>query len=212
MYVAQIMSTRLDTVTQTAKATQAAQIMREKGRRYLPVVDEQGKLVGLLSRAELARAEPSAITTLSVGEINYLTAKVTVKQLMVREVISCSPETLIEEAGQLMRDRRIGCLPVVEGGQLVGIITQTDILDFLLNIMGCRLADSHRVAVQLPNKPRSLANFLLRINDQGGYIATVVAPVSEIENSKRITIVRYLAKQPEQLEAQLEAQGYELME
>ncbi len=211
MYVAQIMSTRLDTVTQTAKATQAAQIMREKGRRYLPVVDEQGKLVGLLSRAELARAEPSAITTLSVGEINYLTAKVTVDQLMVHKVVTCSPDTLVEEAGQLMRDRKVGCLPVVEEENLVGLVTQTDIFNFFLEITGCGLPDSARIAVHLKDEKGELGNLLDRINDFGGYIATVVSPLSPDETGKRIAIVRYRADNPSDLDRHLQELGYELV-
>ncbi|HPB75303.1 MAG TPA: CBS domain-containing protein, partial [Chromatiaceae bacterium] len=81
MYVETIMSRPVDTVTAEIKLSQVAHEMRAKGRRFLPVVDAAGVLIGLLSHREVERAAPSAITTLSVGEVNYLMAKVTVGQV-----------------------------------------------------------------------------------------------------------------------------------
>ncbi|MES9887199.1 MAG: CBS domain-containing protein, partial [Candidatus Sedimenticola sp. 6PFRAG1] len=78
MYVEQIMSREVDTATEDMKLSHAAQLMREKERRFLPVVDGEQRLVGLFSHRELAQSEPSAITTLSVGEVNYLTSKITI--------------------------------------------------------------------------------------------------------------------------------------
>jgi len=211
MYVEKIMSRPVDTVTADLKLSQAAHQMRAKGRRFLPVVDGDGRLLGLLSHRELERAEPSAITTLSVGEVNYLMAKIKVEQVMRREVITCGPGTLIEVAGQLMRDRRIGSLPVVdERMQLLGIITDDDILDFFLAITGCGMEDTTRIAVHLPDRVGELAKLLAAINGQGGYIATVVSPVSPDETGMRIVIVRFRAPDPDALDRYLRSQGYDL--
>lgn len=211
MYVEQIMTRAVDTVTADMKLSHAAQVMREKSRRYLPVVDDKNHLVGLFSQKELDRAEPSAITTLSVGEVNYLTAKITVGELMVREVITCAPDTLVEDAGRLIRDRRIGNLPVIDNGELVGVVSETDILDFFLDVMGCGMDNATRIAVSLPNKARALGSLLHEINDAGGYIATVVSPVSQMSSPKRVAIVRYTAEQPQQVDETLRQQGYELI-
>jgi len=211
MYVEKIMSRPVDTVTADLKLSQAAHQMRAKGRRFLPVVDGDGRLLGLLSHRALERAEPSAITTLSVGEVNYLMAKIKVEQVMRREVITCGPGTLIEVAGQLMRDRRIGSLPVVdERMQLLGIITDDDILDFFLAITGCGMEDTTRIAVHLPDRVGELAKLLAAINGQGGYIATVVSPVSPDETGMRIVIVRFRAPDPDALDRYLRSQGYDL--
>jgi acetoin utilization protein AcuB len=211
MYVEQIMSHPVDSVTADLKLSQVAHLMREKGRRFLPVVDDRQHLVGLLSHREVERAEPSAITTLSVGEVNYLMAKVRVEQMMRREVISCGPRTLVEEAGRLMRERRIGSLPVVESdGRLVGIVTDDDILDFLLAITGCNVLDSTRITVHLPDRTGELGRLLNAINAGGGYIATVVSPVDPDETGMRIAIVRYRAEDPAGLDRQLREQGYDL--
>ena len=211
MYVEQIMTREVDTVMADMKLSHAAQVMREKGRRYLPVVDDKNHLVGLFSQKELDRAAPSSITTLSVGEVNYLTSKITVGELMVREVITCAPDTLVEEAGQLIRDKHIGNLPVIDNGELVGVVSETDILDFFLDIMGCGLDEATRIAVSLPNKARALGGLLHKINDAGGYIATVVSPVSQMGSSKRAAIVRYIADDPEALDKHLREIGYDLV-
>ena len=211
MYVAQIMSTKLDSVGKETKLSHAASMMREKNRRFLPVVDEKNRLEGLLSHKEMARAAPSDITTLSVGEVNYLTAKITVGEVMQRAPLTCGPSTLVEEAGLLMRQNRVGCLPVLHGDHLVGVITEDDILDFLLDITGCNLTDTARIAVHLPDQTGMLSNLLKKINEYGGYIATVVSPVSPVEPGKRIAIIRYRADNPAGLDDHLQELGYDLV-
>jgi acetoin utilization protein AcuB len=211
MYVQQIMSRPVDSVSADIKLRDAAQLMRERGRRFLPVVDADQHLVGLLSHRELEKAEPSSITTLSVGEVNYLMAKVTVADVMHKAVISCAPDTLVEEAGRLMREKGIGSLPVVQEGRLVGIVTDDDILDFLLAITGSNLTDSTRIAVHLPDRTGELGTLLKAINGLGGYIATVVSPVLPDETGMRVAIIRYRADDPAALDRRLRAQGYDLI-
>jgi acetoin utilization protein AcuB len=211
MYVEQIMSRDIDTVTGETKISHAAQIMREHNRRYLPVVDGSGQLVGLFGHKELASAEPSAITTLDVGEVNYLTSRITVGQLMRKAPATCSPSTLIEVAGQLIREHKIGSLPVIENDRLVGVVSETDILDFFLDITGCTLTDTARIAVSLPDEVGALGNLLDCINDHGGYIATVVSPVTRDQGGNRTAIVRYRSEDPASLDAHLRDQGYTLI-
>jgi acetoin utilization protein AcuB len=98
---------------------------------------------------------------------------------MDKKPFSCTRRTLIETAGQIIRENKIGCLPVVEDGRVVGVVSETDILDFFLDITGSTLSETTRIAVKLPNKMRELANFLNRISDGGGYISSVVSPTSE---------------------------------
>lgn len=211
MYVETIMSRPVDTVTAEIKLSQVAHEMRAKGRRFLPVVDAAGVLIGLLSHREVERAAPSAITTLSVGEVNYLMAKVTVGQVMRREVISCTPRTLVEVAGQLMRTKGIGCLPVIDAaGRLVGIVTDDDILDFFLAITGCGLDDTTRLAVHLPDRTGELSRFLGAINAQGGYIATVVSPVAPDATGMRVVIARYRAADPAAVDRHLRDLGIDI--
>ncbi len=211
MYISEIMSTRLDTVTADTKLSHAAKLMREQQRRFLPVVDEEMHLVGLFGHRELASAEPSSITTLSVGEVNYLTSKVTVGQLMKKNPLTCTPNTLVEEAGFVIRQHKVGCLPVLEDDRLVGVVSVSDILDFFLDITGCGLSDTTRIAVKLPDQKGALGRLLNAINDFGGYIATVVSPVEQDEQGRRTAIIRHRSSDPETLDRHLQELGYELV-
>ncbi|HHV63482.1 MAG TPA: CBS domain-containing protein [Peptococcaceae bacterium] len=137
MYVEQFMTSRVITVHPNESILNAMNIMKTKGINRLPVVSG-GKLVGLVTDGDLRAASPSPITTLSKFEMNELLSKVSIRDVAVKKVITCTPRTLIEDAALLMRENKIGALPVMEGDKLVGIITQTDILDAFLDIVGAR--------------------------------------------------------------------------
>ncbi|OQX31609.1 MAG: hypothetical protein B0D96_12650 [Candidatus Sedimenticola endophacoides] len=203
MYVEQIMSREVESATEDMKLSHAAQLMREHQRRFLPVVNDRRQLVGLLTHRELAGAEPSAITTLSVGEVNYLTSKITVGQLMGRTPLTCGPKTLVEEAGYLIRKHRVPALPVIDEGIVVGVVSESDILDFL--------RDSSRIAVHLADETGALTRLLERINEFGGYIANVVSPLSIDQTGNRIVIVRYRSDNPASLDEHLRGLGYDLI-
>jgi CBS domain-containing protein len=115
-------------VTCTSRTTlpEAHKLLMEKRIRRLLVVDD-GKLVGIITRGDIRGAEPSGATTLSVWELHYLLARLTIGEIMTRNPITVSPETPIYQAAKIMLDKKIAGLPVVEGHQVVGIITESDI-------------------------------------------------------------------------------------
>jgi CBS domain-containing protein len=88
---------------------------------------DDGKLVGIITRGDVRGAEPSDATTLSIYELNYLLAKLTVAKIMTTNPITVTPDTPIREAARLMLEKKIAGLPVVEGARVVGIITESDI-------------------------------------------------------------------------------------
>ncbi|MFQ5399881.1 MAG: CBS domain-containing protein [Anaerolineae bacterium] len=110
----------------------AHKLMREKGIRRMPVV-KNGKVVGIVTRSDVRKAQPSSATTLNVWEMNYLLAKLELKDIMTRDVVTIAPNDTIKKAAELMHDRQIGALPVVEDGRLVGIITESDIFRILVS-------------------------------------------------------------------------------
>jgi CBS domain-containing protein len=105
---------------------EAYKLMKDRRIRRLPVV-ERGKLVGIVTLGDVREASPSDATTLSIYELNYLLSQLSVDQIMTRDVLVVGPETSIREAARMMLDRKIGGLPVVEGGKVVGILTESDI-------------------------------------------------------------------------------------
>jgi acetoin utilization protein AcuB len=211
MYVERIMTRDLVTVTEKTKLARLSELMREHKLRHLPVVDDAGRLVGIVSHRDVQRAEPSPITTLDVGEVNYLLSKVTAGQVMHDDVVTASPEMLVEQAGCLMRDRRVGCLPVVDGDRLVGILTGVDLIDFFLEVTGCQVVDAARITVHLPDDPGMLAGLLSAVNHAGGKIVTVVSPTNPDESGQRVAIVRYRADDLQVILDDLREAGYDIV-
>jgi len=114
----------------------AYRLMKDKKVRRLPVVDAHQKLVGIVSITDVKEAAPSDASTLSIYEMHYLMAKLTIASIMTKEVLCVTPEQSVAEAAKLMLERKIGGLPVMEGDKLVGIITESDIFRMVVKQYG----------------------------------------------------------------------------
>ncbi len=119
------------TITPQTTLPEARQLMDKYHIRRLPVLSK-GKLVGIVTRGDLRAAQASDATTLSVYELNYLLDKTPAKEFMAYEPITISPDAPIGEAARRMMQHKVGGLPVVENGELVGIITETDFCRLLI--------------------------------------------------------------------------------
>ena len=135
MFVRNYMTKAPITISKKTPVFEALEIMKKYNIRHLPVVSD-GKLDGVVTEKMLLTVSPSPATSLSIYELNYLLAKMTVADAMVKQVLMVTPDTTIEEAAMLMRENKIGSVPVVEDGNLVGIITVVDIFDALLKFFG----------------------------------------------------------------------------
>ena len=144
----------------------ALNMLRREHIRRAPVVKD-GELSGIVSSHDLLNASPSQATSLSIWEMNYLLSKITVSDVMTKEVITVDVNTPIEEAARIMADNKIGGLPVTRGKKLVGIVTETDIFKLFLELLGARDAGV-RVTALLPEKPGSLAKLSKAITESGG--------------------------------------------
>ncbi len=147
MYVQQFMTSQVITVSPNESILNAMNIMKTKKINRLPVVSN-GKLVGIVTDGDLRAASPSPVTSLSKFEMNELLSKVSIIDVAVKKVVTCTPDTLIEDGALLMREYKIGALPVLEGNKLVGIITQNNILDAFLDIMGAR-SPGKRIVIEV---------------------------------------------------------------
>ena len=135
MYVKNYMSTDLVTITPDTTVIKARDLMRQHDIHRLPVV-VKGQLVGLLTESVIAKNSPSTATSLSVHELNYLLNKTTAADIMIRRVITTSPDALLEQAASEMRNMDVGVLVVMDHAQLVGIITDKDIFEAFIDING----------------------------------------------------------------------------
>ena len=121
------MSTPVISVSSSTSISSAHQIMKKNNIRRLPIVDDD-RLVGIVTIGDVREASPSDATTLSIWELNYLWAQLTVEKVMSKKVVSVTPDTPMVEAAEKMLDNKVSGLPVLdENGKLVGILTESDI-------------------------------------------------------------------------------------
>ncbi len=207
MFVKNRMTTNPFTVTPENTVPEAIDVMTSRRVRHLPVVSD-GRVVGVLSHSDIAEAGPSRATTFSAGEVNYLLAKLRVAKVMTRDPITISPDSLLEEAAVLMRDNKIEMLPVVADGRLVGVLTESAILDSFIEILGFRDPGT-RLTVEARDEPGVLAklsgimathgaNILhLAVYRGQGDVSTVVVGVNSLNTAD--------------LEADIESQGFHIV-
>ena len=168
MLVGERMSHPVLTVSPDMSALDAQAFMRREHIRRAPVIQD-GKLVGIVTESDLLNASPTQATLLSVWEINYLVSKIKVSQVMTKKVMTIGEDTPIEEAAREMIDNKIGGLPVLRDGKVVGIITETDLFKVMLEMLGAR-QQGVRVSVLVPNKAGEIAGLSKAIFDAGGNI------------------------------------------
>jgi len=157
------------TITTDTSLKEALDLIRSKPFRHLPVLDENGKLVGIVTEKSLVYASPTPTTTLSVFEVDYILSRTKIEQIVHDPVITVRPDLPIEEAARVMVDHRIGCLPVVEDDKLIGIISDTDIFRVFVEGLGGG-HPSLRITVVVPEKVGSLARITSRAAALGGNI------------------------------------------
>jgi acetoin utilization protein AcuB len=172
VFVKERMTTKVIVAAPDLSVPEALNTMHRSGIRRMPVVDKKGALVGIVSDRDLLRASPSPATSLSVYEIPYLLSKISVKNVMTGKVITVTGDTPLEDAARIMADHKIGGLPVVDGGALIGIITETDLFRLFVELLAAR-DPGVRVTMLVPNVPGELAKVTRAIADSGGNIVAM---------------------------------------
>ncbi|MCK8600553.1 CBS domain-containing protein [Desulfoferrobacter suflitae] len=158
MYVGWKMKTHLLTATPETSVFKAREMMDEHRISHLPVTDGKAGLLGIVTDRDLKEAWASSATTLSVYELTYVLQKLVIANVMTKNVITATPDMTIERAARIILDHKIGALPVLKNGKLVGIITTTDLMDVLLMALG--LSDDTK-------------RFSLLVRDRMGVLAQV---------------------------------------
>lgn len=148
---------------------EALAYMRQKKVHRFPVVDNKGRLVGIVSRSDLLYAAPSSATSLSIWEVTYMLNQIKVAEVMTRKVITVDTDYPIEEAARLMRQHAIGGMPVLRDGQPVGIITESDIFDVFLELLMAQ-EKGVRLTALAPYFKGSMAQIASAVTARGGLI------------------------------------------
>jgi acetoin utilization protein AcuB len=188
MFVSDWMARKVFTVSPDDSIAEAAKLAKEKGIKHLPVVQGE-KLKGILSDRDIKEYVPSKATSLDVYELHYLLAKTKVKEVMKTKVYTTTPDTPIEEAAMLMRDQKIGCLPVIENNKVAGIISDRDIFKVLVDITGVRHG-GHRVCVLVEDRPGSVKEVADIIRKYGFSLQSVLTSYERVDPGYRHVVIR----------------------
>ena len=167
--------------------TDARSLMDREKVGHIPVLNKNNELVGLVTRADLLKAGPSPATSLDVYEISYLLSKLTVEKVMEKKVITVQENEVVEEAARIMADNSIGCLPVLNGSLLTGIITDSDIFHFFINAYGAR-HKGIRITINFKDKLGQFAAFAGALAARGGNIVAFVTSEGDDVAHRRATI------------------------
>jgi len=188
MFVSQWMTKKVFTIDPNDSVTDVVRIMKEQRIKHIPVV-KNGRLKGIISDRDIKEFSPSRATTLDMYELHYLLANTKVLELMKTEVITTSPEIPVEEAAMLMYDQGVGCLPVLEGGILVGIISDRDIFRVLVDITGVRHG-GNRITLTVEDRPGSIKDVADIIRKHGFQLQSILTSYEKVMEGRRSVVVR----------------------
>jgi acetoin utilization protein AcuB len=186
MLVGERMSKPVITIRPEMSMPEALDLMHKEHIRRLPVVNQLGEMVGIVTEADLLKASPSEATSLSIYEVTYLLSKLTVNRIMTKKVVTVTEDTPLEEAARIMADNNFSGLPVMRGKALVGMITETTLFRIFLELLGARRAGI-RVTVSMPDKPGELAGLTKAIQAVGGNIIALGTFMGESPSEGLVT-------------------------
>ena len=200
------MTRELVTVVPETTAAEALALCRVNRIRHLPVLEGR-RLVGVISDRDLRAATPA------LGDLARAEAldRIRVADEMARDVATAGPEDPIEDAAMAMYERKIGCLPVVDGEDLVGILTTSDVMRALVRLVGAHKPGS-RLEVALPSRSGSMAEVTQIVRDEGVDIVSILASSeNEDEAGERVAVLRVATIDPKQVVESLRAAEYRIL-
>ena len=200
------MTRELVTVVSETTAAEALALFRMNRIRHLPVLEGR-RLVGVISDRDLRAATPA------LGDLARAEAldRIRVADEMARDVTTAGPEDPIEDAAMAMYERKIGCLPVVDGEDLVGILTTSDVMRALVRLVGAHKPGS-RLEVALPSRSGSMAEVTQIVRDEGVDIVSILASSeNEDEAGERVAVLRVATIDPKQVVESMRAAEYRIL-
>jgi len=204
MLVKDWMAAPVFSVGAEASISEVINLMREKKVKHIPVTAE-GVLLGVISDRDIKQHSPSKGTSLDIFELNYLLAKTKAREIMKSKVLTTSPETPVEEAAMALYDNNIGCLPVVENGKLVGIISDRDMYRVLVEITGARRGGV-RVSLPVVDRPGSIREVADIVREHGFRLQSILSSNDKAAPGQRYVVLRIFGNGDQQaLKKELDA-------
>lgn len=205
MRIRDVMSTNVVAVDEKTSIHDARKIMEAHKIRRLPVM-KNGKLIGLITERMLLEASPSPATDLSIHELQYLLAKMTVKDIMVKKPFTISPDMPPEEAMQLGQEMGYGGFPVVEGGRVVGIVTESDIVRLMTRVLGVSKRGK-RITIKASSGFGNMQKIMETL-DKNKTVLLSLMSLKEPEEEERLIVLRLDSENAEPIAKELRASGF----
>ena len=208
MRIRDLMSTDIVTVDEKTSIQEAKKIMEARRIRRLPVM-KKGKLVGLVTKHMLLEAAPSPATSLSIHELNYIISKMTVRDIMVKEPYTISPDVPAEEALQIGQELGYGAFPVIEDGKLVGMVTESDIVRLMTRVLGVR-GKGKRIDIKASGDFGSMKRIMEILDQNKTVLLSVMAvpPEADDEDSDWLIVLRLKTADPERIANEFRSSGF----
>ncbi len=205
MLVQDVMQRGVVTVDPDANLSEAMRLLQRRGIRHLPVF-HQGRLVGIISDRDVKAAMGGGGTSPAGVEPGAASASVTARDIMTRAVVTIAPMFPVEEAARIMVTRKISALPVTEGDRLIGIVTETDVLDLFVRAMGVT-EPSSRLDVTLGDEPHALDQVVQAVETSGVAISSIMTLRSPV-TGVREAVIRVTTIAPGPAIKALEGRGF----
>ena len=206
MYVKDNMIAHPITLKPDQSVSEAVDLMSENSLHRLPVVDDNGKLLGLITETVITSNTPNNASTLSVFELNYLLNKLSIKDIMIKDVKTINKDALLEEAATIMRKYDVGCLPVVEeDNKLIGIITHNDIFTAFVDLLGYN-HNGMRYVISIPEDKTGIMEDIASIISKNG---VSISNLAVYNNTRGIEVV-VITYGYEDLSEKLKDAGYKV--
>jgi len=211
--VARIMSAAPVVVEPEAPLGKVWRLMGEHRVRHMPVVSADG-LVGVISDRDVREALPSPMSEAEATEFAAAMDRIAVWEVMTEQVITVTPQTPLAQAVHLLADRKIGCLPVLDAGRLVGIVTETDMLQAFARLLDDLSGLAH-VELAVTDAPGALQEVSRRFADFPSDVGTFVGAWSKLagpgEGSDRVLVLRFQTIKPQEILRVLEEAGIRVL-
>jgi len=208
MYVKDWMTTDPVVVSPETPILEAQRIMRQRKIRRLPVV-KGSKLVGIVTYRDIIEASPSSATTLSIHELHYLLSKLTVGEIMAKELVVVSPNDTAEHAVLLGAEKGVGALPVVHKGKLIGIATEADIVRAYLTILGAK-EDLIRITLKDVDVGKGTLREIAQVVEDAGAELISIFSIPQKASDLRMVVIRAKGKDKDKVEKALKSKGYSI--
>jgi acetoin utilization protein AcuB len=208
MRIRDIMSTNVVAVDEKTSLHDARKIMETHRIRRLPVM-KRDKLVGLVTKHMLLEASPSPATSLSIHEMHYLLAKMTVKEIMIKKPYTISPDMPAEEALQVGQEMGYGAFPVVEDGRLVGVVTESDIVRIMTRVLGVR-EKGERIVVRASKQFGNMQRIMEILDENKTVLLSMMTLPPEEEDDDWLVVLRLKSENAEAIVKKLKSLGFKV--